>query len=72
VLKKSGSLGFELVAWNGTTSIGKMVFLNNQKSLVKLIVSHVESCRVLLQMIVKYTPEELNIFLPKIIVDKIH
>jgi len=67
--KKSGSLGLELlpetehINWeNG--------FLNYQKPLVKLIVSHVESCRVLLQMIEKYTPEELNI-ITKIIVDKI-
>lgn len=34
------------------------------------LVKHVESCRVLLQMIERYTPEELN-SITKIIVDKI-
>lgn len=67
--KKSGNLGFELLpetvhlSWEND-------FLNYQKSMVELVISHVESCRVLLQMIEKYTPEELDI-ITKIVVDKI-
>jgi len=39
-------------------------------SLVESLVSHVESCRVLMQMIERYTPDELNT-ITKIIVDQI-
>ena len=41
-----------------------------EKPLAQSLVDHVDSCRVLLQMIEKYTPDELN-KITKIIVDKI-
>jgi hypothetical protein len=45
-------------------------FTDPKKVLVQSIVTHVESCRVLLQMIERYTPEELNT-ITKIIADQI-
>lgn len=45
-------------------------FVHPETSLVQSIVSNVESCRVLLQMIERYTPDELNT-ITKIIVDQI-
>ena len=45
-------------------------FVNPVTALVESIVSHVESCRVLLQMIERYTPDELD-SITQIIADKI-
>ena len=45
-------------------------FSKHEIALVQSIISHVESCRVLLQMIERYTPDELNA-ITKIIVDEI-
>jgi len=45
-------------------------FSKHEIALVQSIISHVESCRVLLQMIERYTPDELNA-ITKIIVDQI-
>lgn len=45
-------------------------FVNLQTPLVESIVTNVESCRVLLQMIERYTPDELNT-ITKIIADQI-
>lgn len=45
-------------------------FSKIETSLVQSIITHVESCRVLLQMIERYTPDELNA-INKIIVDHI-
>lgn len=45
-------------------------FLRVEQPLVQQMVLHVESCRVLLQMIERYTPDELN-KITKIIVDQI-
>jgi hypothetical protein len=48
----------------------KQEFVKLENPLVQSMVRHVESCRVLLQMIERYTPDELNA-ITKIIVDKI-
>lgn len=45
-------------------------FVKIETALVQSMVTHVESCRVLLQMIERYTPDELKI-ITKIIVDQI-
>ena len=45
-------------------------FVNIETQKVNYMVAHVESCRVLLQMIERYTPDELN-SITKIIVDQI-
>ncbi len=45
-------------------------FVQLETPLVQSIVTHVESCRVLLQMIERYTPDELNA-ITKIIVDHV-
>ena len=45
-------------------------FAHVEEPLVQSLVDHVDSCRVLLQMIEKYSPEELN-KITKIIVDQI-
>lgn len=45
-------------------------FEDIEKPLVQSLVDHVDSCRILLQMIERYSPEELNI-ITKIIVDQI-
>lgn len=45
-------------------------FLHFEQPLVDLVISHVESCRVLMQMTERYTPDELNA-ITKIIVDQI-
>ena len=45
-------------------------FVTIENTKVHHVVAHVESCRVLLQMIERYTPEELN-SITKIIVDQI-
>lgn len=45
-------------------------FAHAEQRLVQSLVDHVDSCRVLLQMIEKYSPEELNT-ITKIIVDQI-
>ncbi len=45
-------------------------FVQLETRLVQSIITHVESCRVLLQMIERYTPDELNA-ITKIIVDHV-
>ncbi len=67
--KISGSLGFELLPETEHAN-WESKFLNLQRPLVEMVISYVESCMVLLRMIEKYTPEELNI-ITKIVVDKI-
>lgn len=67
--KKTISSGFKLlpetqfIKWENE-------FVLVQERLVQSMVDQVDSCRVLLQMIEKYTPDELN-KITKIIVDKI-
>lgn len=45
-------------------------FVHTEQPLVQSLVDHVDSCRVLLQMIEKYSPDELN-KITKLIVDQI-
>jgi hypothetical protein len=45
-------------------------FEDVEKPLIQSLVDHVDSCRILLQMIERYSPDELNI-ITKIIVDQI-
>jgi hypothetical protein len=45
-------------------------FEHAEKALIQTMVDHVDSCRILLQMIEKYSPDELN-KITKIIVDQI-
>lgn len=45
-------------------------FIKPEISLVESMVAHVESCRVLLQMIERYTPDELNV-ITQIIADQV-
>jgi hypothetical protein len=47
-----------------------MEFVKPEAPLVQSLVTHVASCRVLLQMIERYTPDELNA-ITKIIADQV-
>lgn len=67
--KKTAEIGFQLLP-EAVHSQWEEEFVKIQTSLLEKLVKHVESCRVLLQMIERYTPEELN-SITKIIVDKI-
>ena len=67
--KKSVSSGYKLLPETQFTK-WETEFVHVEEPLVQSIVEHVESCRVLLQMIERYTPDELN-EITKIIVDKI-
>jgi len=68
-LKKLAAAGFESLPLTVQPEWEKS-FVQEETMLVQLVVSHVESCRVLLQMIERYTPDELN-KITKIIVDQI-
>lgn len=67
--KKTADIGFQLLP-KPVHSQWEEEFVNIQSSILEKLVKHVESCRVLLQMIERYTPDELN-SITKIIVDKI-
>lgn len=67
--KKSVSLGFEFLPDSFHTN-WKDEFVNIQVPLTEQLISHVETCIVLLRMIEKYSPEELDV-ITKIVVDKI-
>jgi len=67
--KKSGDAGFELLPATAHEQWEKD-FLHFEQPLVDLVAAHVESCRILLQMIERYTPDELNV-ITKIIVDQV-
>jgi hypothetical protein len=67
--KKTADIGFQLLP-EPVHSQWEKEFVNLEISMMELMVKHVESCRVLLQMIERYTPDELN-SITKIIVEKI-
>ena len=67
--KKSGSAGFELLPATAHEPWQKD-YLQFEQPLADLVVAHVESCRILLQMIERYTPDELDV-ITKIIADQV-
>ena len=67
--KKSANLGFEILPEALHTN-WKDEFVSLQAPLTEQLISHVETCIVLLRMIEKYSPEELDV-ITKIVVDKI-
>lgn len=67
--KKTADIGFQLLP-EPVHSQWEEDFVKTQNSILEKLVKHVVSCRVLLQMIERYTPEELN-SITKIIVEKI-
>lgn len=67
--KKSADIGLQLLPENFHPQWEEQ-FVKIQTLLVEKLEKHVDSCRVLLQMIERYTPDELN-SITKIIVEKI-
>ena len=67
--KNTASTGFNLLP-EAVHPQWENEFVTTTTSKVQYMVAHVDSCRVLLQMIERYTPEELN-SITKIIVDQI-